>query len=122
MEQLIIGVVGPCAAGKSTLIAGLKKHNLRTKHIAQEHSGVADMWQRLSKPDILIYLHVSYPFTIRRRQLNWTENEYNEQLYRLRHAKEHADLMIDTDAISAAQVLSQALAYLKSVGHEVSSE
>lgn len=112
MEPAKLGVVGPCAAGKTTLIAGLKKHGYEARHIAQEHSYVADMWKRLTNPDILIYLHVSYPLTLVRRQMNWTEAEYQTQLGRLRHAREHADLIIDTDLIGTEEVLQGVLEYL----------
>ncbi len=111
--ETLIGVVGPCAAGKTTLIAGLKDHGYaRVRHIAQEHSYVANMWQRLTHPDLLIYLDVSYSQTIARRRMNWTEAEYAEQLYRLRHARQHADLVVQTDDLSPAQVLQQVLAFL----------
>ena len=56
MDSPKIGVVGPCAAGKTTLIAGLRNHGYTAKHIAQEHSYVPAMWQLLTNPDILIYL------------------------------------------------------------------
>ncbi len=61
---MLIGVVGPCGAGKSSLVAGLKAEGFLVRHIAQEHSYVPDMWKRLSNPDILIYLDVSYENTI----------------------------------------------------------
>lgn len=108
-----IGIVGPCAAGKSTLITGLKKRGVEARHIAQEHSYVADMWKRITNPDILIYLHVSYPQTVKRRNLSWTEEEYQIQLHRLRHAREHAHLLIDTDLVSPDEVLQRVLEYLE---------
>ena len=107
-----VGVVGPCAAGKSTLTAGLKEHGYESRHIAQEHSGVPAMWQRISKPDVLIYLQVSYPLTIQRRQLDWTEREYEEQLRRLMHAYQHADLIIDTDGLTPQEILQVTLEFL----------
>lgn len=117
-----MGVVGPCAAGKSTLTAGLRQRGYQAKHIAQEHSYVPDMWQRLTRPDILIYLHVSYLFSMQRRLLNWTEEEFNEQLHRLRHARQHANLFIDTNPLSAQEVLQQVLSFLTStVDHSPSS-
>ncbi len=73
-KKLLIGVVGPCAAGKSTLIAGLTRLGYRTRHIAQEHSYVKDMWQRLTNPDILVFLDASYPTTCQRRKLDWTRS------------------------------------------------
>jgi ABC-type cobalamin/Fe3+-siderophores transport system ATPase subunit len=112
----LIGVVGPCAAGKSTLITGLRAHGYRAKHIAQEHSYVQAMWQKLTNPDILIFLNVSYPQSVERRQLNWTSAEYETQLSRLSHAHQYADLIIQTDDLAIEQVLEIALIFLKEHG------
>lgn len=108
----LIGVVGPCGSGKSTLIAGLEKHGYVCRHIAQEHSYAPAMWQILSKPDILIYLHASFPVSTARRKLNWQEKNYAEQLRRLEHAREHANVIVNTDDLTPAQVLQKALEYL----------
>ena len=118
---MIIGVVGACGAGKSSLVAGLQQHGFAVRHIAQEHSYVPDMWQRLTKPDILIYLDVSYQNTIARRKLNWTYQEYAEQLHRLRHARQHADLLIDTNPLTLQQVLNAALLFIQSTNPESST-
>jgi guanylate kinase len=108
----LIGIVGPCTSGKSTLIAGLTRLGYRTRHIAQEHSYVKDMWQRLTNPDILIFLDVAYPTTCQRRKLDWTESDWQEQQLRLSHAKAHADLYLDTDKLSAEEVLNQAIEFI----------
>jgi deoxyadenosine/deoxycytidine kinase len=108
-----IGIVGPCASGKTTLVSGLAQHGFAPRHIAQEHSYVADMWKRITNPDLLIYLDVSYPLTLQRRKMDWTEKEYAEQLYRLRHARQHADLYLLTDHLSPDEVLQQVLAFIK---------
>lgn len=110
---LLIGVVGPCGAGKSTLIAGLTRYGYVCRHIAQEHSYVPDMWRRITNPDILIFLDASYETTRRRRALNWTEDEYQEQQRRLAHARAHADLIIETDALGIEEVLQRALDFLR---------
>lgn len=112
----LIGVVGPCAAGKTTLIAGLRALGYRAKHIAQEHSYVPAMWQKLTNPDILIYLNVSYPQSLHRRKLDWTLAEYETQLQRLSHARQHADLEIETDNLTPEQVLAIALDFIVSRG------
>jgi len=108
----LVGIVGPCAAGKSTLIAGLTRLGFRTRHIAQEHSYVKDMWQRLTKPDILIFLDATYPITCQRRKLDWTEADWQEQQQRLSHARTHADLYVDTTLLSAKKVLDQVVEYI----------
>lgn len=105
MTTKVVGIVGPCGAGKSTLVKGLQILGIRAKHIAQEHSYVPDMWKRLTSPDILIYLDVSYESTIQRLNLNWTKREYDKQLLRLTHAKEYSDIYIQTDLLSIEQVL-----------------
>ena len=109
----LIGVVGPCGSGKSTLIAGLEQHGYSCRHIAQEHSYVQSMWQVISKPDILIYLAASFAVSTARRSLNWQEKDHVEQLRRLQHARNHAHIIIDTDGLTPAQVLQQALDALR---------
>jgi cytidylate kinase len=111
---MIIGVVGPCGAGKSSLVAGLRAKDYLVRHIAQEHSYVPDMWKRLTNPDILIYLDVSYENTIRRRKLDWTYAEYAEQLHRLNHARQHADLYLDTNPLTFEEVLNTVIAFINS--------
>jgi cytidylate kinase len=105
----LIGVVGPCGSGKSTLIAGLNQHGYTCRHIAQEHSYAKAMWQIISKPDILIYLHASFPVSTARRKLDWQEKDHTEQLRRLSHAREHAHIIIDTDDLTPGQVLQKVL-------------
>ena len=120
-ERFLIGIAGPCGAGKTTLTEALDSLGYLTRHIAQEHSYVPDMWQRLTKPDILIYLDVSYQNTIARRKLNWTYQEYAEQLHRLRHARQHADLLIDTNPLTLQQVLNAVLLFIQSTNPESST-
>lgn len=112
MRPTRIGVVGPCAAGKTTLIAGLKQRGYQAKHIAQEHSYVPGMWQLLTNPDVLIFLDVSYELTLQRRKLNWTEAEYQEQQRRLEHARQHADLVLNTDSLTPKEVLARVIEFL----------
>jgi cytidylate kinase len=109
----LIGVVGPCGSGKSTLIAGLEQHGYRCRHIAQEHSYVKHMWQVITDPDILIFLHASFENSTKRRKLNWLYADYEEQQRRLTHAREHANVIIDTDALNVQEVLARALDFLK---------
>lgn len=119
MTPLTVGVVGPCGAGKTTLIRGLRALGYQAKHIAQEHSYVPQMWRRLTNPDILIYLDVSFPLTIQRRNLDWTLDEYTEQLHRLDHAREHADLYVNTSTLSPSEVLERVVDFIQGnqVGH-----
>ena len=114
----LIGVVGPCGAGKSTLTAGLESHGYSCRHIAQEHSYVQAMWQIITKPSVLIYLGASFSIATTRRKLNWREKDYTEQLRRLAHAREHANLFIDTDALTPKDVLQRALNFLQSTAKQ----
>ena len=110
----LIGVVGTCGSGKSTLVAGLEDHGFRCRHIAQEHSYVKHMWQVITKPDILIFLESSFENSTSRRNLNWLQADHDEQRNRLSHAREHAHLIVDTNILSAEQVLARVLEFLRS--------
>ncbi len=112
-KPIRVGVVGPCGSGKSTLVAGLEQAGYTCRHIAQEHSYVQYMWQRIAAPDVLIFLEASFPVCTERRRLNWTEADFQEQLRRLAHARQHADLVIDTDHLGVPQVLAVAVAFLR---------
>lgn len=105
----LIGIVGVCASGKTTLNSGLIAHGYNSKHIAQEHSYVPDMWRRMTNPDILIYLDVSYENTLKRKVLNWSQEEYFEQVHRIRNAAENAQIRIDTNALDAFQLVEKAI-------------
>jgi deoxyadenosine/deoxycytidine kinase len=112
-RQPLIGVVGVCAAGKSTLIKAMEARGYRMRHIAQEHSYVKDMWKRLTNPEVLIFLDASYPVTLRRRKYDWLESDWAEQQRRLAHAREHADLYVNTDDLSSDQVLATVITFLE---------
>jgi len=118
-KTVLVGLVGPCGSGKSTLQTGLAQHGIPSRHIAQEHSYVKDMWQRISHPDVLVYLHASYAVATRRRNLNWTNEEYLEQLRRLEHARQHANLYIDTDKRTPQEILTIVLDFLENNGSAV---
>jgi hypothetical protein len=97
------------------LIEALDALGYTTRHIAQEHSYVKDMWQRISNPDVLIFLQASYPVASQRKgkTFHWSEADYNEQQHRLAHAREHANLLIDTNNLSIQEVLDQVLAFIQ---------
>lgn len=111
----LIGIVGSCGAGKSTLLAELEKRGYRCRHIAQEHSYVKQMWQIITKPTILIFLDCSFENSTKRRKLNWLISDYEEQQNRLSHAREHADIIIDTNKFNEKQVLDEALKFLSTI-------
>jgi hypothetical protein len=107
-----IVIVGVCAAGKSTLARGLRALGYDAKTAAQEHSYVPDMWQRLSRPTVLIYLDVSFEVIQQRRVVPYGPEHVDEQRQRVAHARAHCQIYIHTDALSIAQVLAEALALL----------
>ena len=115
---LLIGVVGVCASGKSTLIEGLVTRGYLARHIAQEHSYVKDMWKRITNPDLLIFLDASFEATCQRRKLDWTEKDYAEQQHRLANARDHANLYLDTTTLDAEEVLTLAVKFLDEYSQE----
>ena len=95
------------------MIAGLEKRGYRCRHIAQEHSYVKDMWLRITHPDLLVFLQASFPVSTARRALNWRQEDFTEQERRLAHARQHADLLVDTDPLTPDEVLEKVLSFLQ---------
>ena len=108
----LVGITGPCGAGKTTLAQGLQRRGIQARAIAQEHSYVCDMWQHFTKPVLLVFLQASCKVGGERRKLDWTESEWQEQQRRLEHARIHADLFIDTDPLTIEQVLDRVSEFL----------
>jgi cytidylate kinase len=111
--EFAIAIVGPCASGKSSLARGLEAQGFRAKQVVQEHSFVPEMWQVIADPDYLVYLDASFEACSQRKDLNWQQDEYEEQLNRLAHARDNSDLHIQTDELSKAAVLEQVLTDLR---------
>jgi chloramphenicol 3-O-phosphotransferase len=110
---LRVAVVGVCAAGKSTLVAVLRDAGFDARHVAQEHSYVPYMWQRIGRPDVLIYLDVDYETVHKRRpQLHYRPADWIEQVRRLAHARQHCDLYLNTTQLAVAEVQARVLAFL----------
>jgi thymidylate kinase len=113
MRDPLIAVVGVCASGKTTLVNALRFHGYRARQVSQEHSYVPDMWQRITRPDILIYLDASLEaIRSRRSDSQWPERLRSLQLERLSFARTHCDFYIWTDGLSPDEVLQDALAFL----------
>ena len=106
-------MVGPCFAGKTTLAKGLITLGYLVRVIAQEHSFAPRMWQIITHPDQLVFLDVSYPSAQQRRWMTWTLADWEEQQHRLRHAREHCDLYLQTDELTPVQVLAKTVAFLR---------
>lgn len=111
-KKLVVAVVGPCTSGKSTLVEALREAGYTARHIAQEHSYVPDMWQRFRQSDVLIYLDVQIEAARQRRQISWGEERLDTQRSRLAHARQHADLYVDTTSMTAREVLLTVLSLL----------
>ena len=113
MSGPLIAVVGVCASGKSTLVRGLQARGWNARQVAQEHSFVPDMWQRITQPDLLICLDASLEIIRQRRQDPELPAWLIEQEHqRLRHARAYCDLYVQTDALTLDQVLKRALDFL----------
>mgnify|MGYP001163436487 FL=1 len=111
-----IALVGPCAAGKSTLGRALRAAGYNVRQPAQEHSYVPNMWQRLAQPDILIYLDLNFANLAQRHpHTHGGPERLADQCQRLRHARAHADLYVDTSDLPPEQVQAQVLAFLQEV-------
>ncbi len=112
-DRPLIAVVGVCAAGKSTLVKGLRAHGFNAREVLQEHSYVPNMWQRITKPDLLIFLDCSIETTrMRRSDRHFEVWLLDEERHRLRHAREHCDLYIPTDELTPDEILARSLALL----------
>ncbi len=109
----IIKIVGMSASGKSTLVAGLRQAGYDARPVSQEHSHVPDLWKQFDFPRVLIYLDASLGAQqARRGDVTWDEKNWAEEQQLLAHARDHADLRIDTTRLGPAEVLKVALAYL----------
>jgi gluconate kinase len=108
-------VVGVCSAGKSTLVRNLRTRGLSAVACSQEHSYVPYLWQR-SKPDVLVYLDASIHSIRRRGREKWPRYLLDTQQHRLAHARQHCDLYIHTDGLTAQDVLSRVLTFINNQG------
>jgi len=111
-----VAVVGPCASGKSVLVARLRAAGYDARHPAQEHSYVPDMWRRLTRPEVLIYLDLSLPELLRRRHVDMTSDHLDEQRRRLAHARRHCDLYVHTDGLAPLEVYRRVVAVCTALG------
>jgi hypothetical protein len=110
-EPLDVIVVGPCAAGKSSLVARLRAAGVAARSVSQEHSYVPYMWQRHT-PDVLIYLDLRLDTLRRRRRPTWSQQALDAQHQRLAHARAHCHLYLLTDFLEPEQVAERALTFL----------
>ncbi len=118
-----IVVVGPCAAGKNTLVGNLRPRGYDIRSCAQEHSYVPDLWQRFDKADVLIYLDAQLPTIARRQQRSdWTQDRLDTQRGRLAHARAHCDFYLATDSLAREEVAAQVQRFLEGRGIPAEAE
>lgn len=110
---MLIVVVGPCGSGKSTLVARLQAAGYTARAVAQEHSVIPDLWRHGGEPDVLIYLDASPPVIARRRRSDFPAWLYAQQTARLRMARAHATLYLQTDRLDPALVAARALEHIR---------
>lgn len=107
-----IAIVGVCASGKTTLVAGLRAAGYDAYNVAQEHSCIHDFWNK-HHPDVLVMIDAMLPAIHKRRLVYWGEDRLAVQHKRLADARAHADLYIQTDALDADAVREKVIAFLK---------
>ncbi len=104
-------IVGPCAAGKTTLVSRLQALGYDAHACAQEHSGVPYLWQ-LSEPDLLLFLDADRATIGARRGYEWPAALNDAQQARLAHARAHADLYLDSGPLTPDQVAERAAHFI----------
>lgn len=110
---MLIGIVGPCSSGKSTLAHALRGLGHRVKEIMQEHCSAPDMWLRLSNPDVLVYLDVDEDVAAKREGLSKPSSWWkDERQVRLAHARAHCQIYVDTTPLTPLEVFSKVLTAL----------
>ncbi len=115
VKRPLIAVVGPCASGKSQLTQALRERGYNAREVVQEHSHVPAMWQRITQPDLLIYLDVTWQVAQQRRPTDAKAAWWDELSRRLRHAREHADLYIPSDELTPREILDRTMAFLSTL-------
>lgn len=114
VELPLIKVVGISASGKSTLVKNLRRAGYNARPVSQEHSHVPSLWQQFDRTSVLIYLDIDLEGQRQRRpDVTWEAAALLNEQERLMHAREHADLKINTTNTEAETVLKVAVAFLQ---------
>jgi hypothetical protein len=72
------------------------------------------MWQRITNPDILIYLDVDFSAVeTRRPRSHGGPERLADQHKKLAHARAHCDFYLNTTTFSPVQVQEQVLQFLR---------
>lgn len=109
----LIKVVGISGSGKSTLVNSLRQAGYNARPVSQEHSSVPNLWEQFDRPAVLIYLDVEFVYQAQRHpNVEWTLGAHREEVQRLAHAREHANVRINTSGLTAKAVRDLVMAYL----------
>jgi chloramphenicol 3-O-phosphotransferase len=111
-------VVGPDAAGKSTLVERLQMLGFNARCCAQDHSYVPDMWRKVARPDFLVFLDAQLETIARRRAIDWGQTRLDALQARLVHARAHCDLYLPTDDLTCEEVAERVYQALAAAGIE----
>lgn len=114
-QKPLIVVVGVCASGKTTLLAGLKELGYNVRSFAQEHSVSATTWKRL-RPDFLVLLDCRYETIKSRKDISWGPARYRQQQNLLADARSRADLIVETDLFTPEQLIEFVHRKLQNLG------
>ena len=105
-QDMLIAVVGNCAAGKTTLVNNLQQRGYRAINVPQEHSDIRRLW-RFKEPDLLVLLSCTHATAKQRRPtFAWSEKQLAVQWQRLAPAREECALYIATDELSREDVVN----------------
>lgn len=113
----LVKVVGISAAGKSTLVESLRRKGYDARPVSQEHSQIPDLWRRIRPPVFLIYLDVKFDVQQERRpDVSWSTQWLQTETERLAHARQNADLKLDTSQLTIEEVSERVTSALEKSG------
>ena len=99
------------------MAAGLRELDYQARSCCQEHSDTPTMWQRIAPARWLILLDVTVEeMRARVPRSDWSEDLLRRERQRLAHARQHADLVVMTEGLTAAEVLDRVVSFLQSQG------
>lgn len=105
-------IVGPCAAGKSTLVDGLRRTGVSARAVAQEHSRVRDLFRRRPSAGV-VYLTADWPVIHARRPLSFGRVQYEDEVKRLLYVRSLADVVVHTDVLTPDDVLALVVRWMR---------
>lgn len=107
-----VAVVGVCGSGKTTIVGRLRERGYEAYVVGQEHSVIPDLWNHL-QPDRVVYLHASLGTVRERRGQDWPSWIYQLQEQRLRGAREHSHVIVDTGSLSVEETVERVVDALR---------